>query len=92
MENERMEDIYYTLIGVMQEEFCVPGVENLFAEGGECERLYAQVMEAYEHLRRRLGVEDEDADVETIVNSMMSIERIVAMKMFECGMKFSNKE
>lgn len=87
MDSKQIENIYNTLIGVMNEEHCVPGVENLFAEGSECDRAYSEMLEAYTRLRDRLGVENEDADVEAIINALLKIERLVAIKMFEYGTK-----
>ena len=92
MNEKQIDDIYYTLIGTMQEQFRVPGVENLFAEGGECMNCYSDMHAAYERLCERLGVIDEDEDVEDIINSLMRIERIVSMKMFEYGMKFASND
>ena len=89
MTNEQMEAIYATLVGVMREEFRVPGVENLFTEGSECMNCYSQMLTAYERLCDRLGVVDEDKDVEVIIHSLMTIERKVSIKMFEYGMKFA---
>ena len=89
MNEKQIQDIYFTLTGVMQEQFRVPGVENLFAEGSECMNWYSEMLAAYERLCERLGVLDEDADVEVIIDSLMSIERKVSMKMFEYGMKFA---
>ena len=89
MDTVKIESIYLTLIGQMEEAFCVAGVENLFEEGSECERAYSEMLEAYACLRNRLGVENEDADVEMIINSLLKIERLVAIKMFEYGMNFA---
>lgn len=87
MDHNQIENIYQTLIGVMNEEYCVAGVENLFVEGSECDCAYDQMLEAYARLRNRLGVQNEDADVEMIIHSLMKIERLVAIKMFEYGRK-----
>ena len=38
------------------------------------------------------GVENEDTDVETIISSLMDIERTVSIKMFEYGMRFAMQE
>ncbi len=92
MSNQQIKDIYFTLVGVIRKEYRVPGVENLFAEGSECSNLYSQMLDAYERLCSRLGVVDEDDDVEVIINSMMDIERKVSMKMFEYGMKFAQEK
>ena len=58
MRSQFIYDVYDTLQGEMIVP--VPGVENAFAEGTPCERLYAEATEAYERLRERLGVVDED--------------------------------
>ena len=79
------QDVYETLIGEMEDGFCIPGVENLFIEGSECEIAYDEMLEAYGRLRERLGVLDEDADVETIIGSFLKIQRLVALNMFEYG-------
>ena len=89
MRSEHIENVYYTLTGVLNDECCVPGVENLFAEGGECEHAYSRMLEAYARLRDRLGVAEEDADVEVMINSFLKMECMVAVKMFEYGMKFA---
>ena len=87
MNKKQIEDIYFTLTGTIQEDFRVPGVENLFAEGRECMHRYSEMLAAYERLCDRLGVMDEDEDVEIIIDALMTIERKVSMKMFEYGMK-----
>ena len=89
MTNEQIEAIYATLVGVMREEFRVPGVENLFVEGSDCMNCYSDMLAAYERLCDRLGVIDEDTDVEVIICSLRKIEQQVSRKMFEYGMKFA---
>ena len=89
MEPETINNIYLTLIGELCDEYRMSGVENLFAAGSECDRLYAQIFESYARLRERLGSDDEDEDVEIIINSFMRIEKLVAIRMFEYGRKFS---
>ena len=59
-------------------------IEDEFAEGKECCLLYEGVYKAERNLCERLG-EDEDSDVETILNSMERITRLVSMKMYEYG-------
>ena len=79
------EDIYMTLTGNMQDRYRVPGVEDAFAPGSPCDVLYDQAMDAYERLCQRLGVEDEDADVEIILNNLLQIQDILCQKMFAYG-------
>ncbi|MBE6917704.1 MAG: hypothetical protein E7470_07400 [Ruminococcaceae bacterium] len=89
MDTVKIESIYLTLIGQMEEAFCVAGVENLFEEGRECDCAYNQMLDAYARLRDRLGVENEDADVEQIIDALRKIEKIISMKMLEYGMQFA---
>ena len=89
MDVKNVWDIYNTLLGVQCEEFCVPGVENLFTENSICDCAYNEMLEAYARLRERLGVADEDQDVEIIIHSLTTIEQNVSMKMFEYGTKFA---
>ena len=82
------EEVYQTLVG--QRTLCpgVPGVENAFEQGAYCMERYGDMLDAYQRLRTRLGVVDEDVDVEIIINALMDIERKLSMKMYEYGAKF----
>ena len=91
MTDEQIEAIYDTLTGEMCDAYRVPGVENLFSESGECMACYGRFLEAYGRLCSRLGVEDEDADVEIIVNAFMDMERIISFRMFHYGMIYGAK-
>ncbi len=84
---KQMEDIYLTLQGVTVEP--VAGVENAFASGMPCEGYYREILEAYRRLCLRLGVGEEDQDVETILSASMSITDTLCRKMYEYGEKFS---
>lgn len=61
-------------------------VEDEFAEGKECGELYAKVYAANRRLCRRLETED-DTDVECIVDNMFQITKILALKMYDCGIE-----
>lgn len=61
-------------------------VEDEFAEGKECGELYAKIYAANRRLCRRLKTE-EDTDVESIVNNMFRITKILALKMYDCGVE-----
>ena len=80
------EMVYDSLNGLLIHP--MSSVENAFAEGEFCDLRYSEVYDAYENLRLKLNV-DEDDDVETIISSMMAIQRYIGLKMFEYGMKFS---
>ena len=83
-------EVYMTLNG----QYCpgqgVPGVENAFETGEPCEALYASAYAAYQRICDRLGVRDEDADLETIFQSFLEINHILCIKMFHYGNVFSN--
>ena len=85
MKKYTIEDVYDTLCGEVHGEYAVPGVENAYIDGGECDRLYNEMSQAYERLRDRLGVVDEDMDAEIMINSLLAIQRILCEKMFLYG-------
>ena len=85
MQEYAFEDIYYTLCGEICEDDAVPSVENAYGEGSDCDVLYNEMSQAYARLRNRLGVVDEDADVEVIINNLLGIQRILCEKMFLYG-------
>ena len=73
--------VYESLIGELIDP--IKDVPNAFEPGSYCETRYRQVLEAYERLRGRLGVEDEDPDVEIIIDSLLEIQRKLCMEMFD---------
>ena len=88
---ENTVDIIYDLVNgarIRQPED--PRVENLFATGRECEKLYNDVYEANLRLCQRLGVE-EDADVEIIINSLLRIGELVGKRMYCYGTEYGTK-
>lgn len=84
---EFAEEIYDTMAGNTADAFRYPGVENLFAPGSFCEEKYAEMLRAYWQLCDRLGVE-EDPDGETMINSLLEIQRELAIAMFLQGWQF----
>ena len=83
------EDVYYTLLEETIDAAKVPGVENLFVPGSPCDQNYNRMLWAYEHLCQRLNREGEDADIETIISSLLENQRMIALKMYEYGVKKS---
>ena len=65
-------------------------VENEFADGKLCGRLYEEVYSANCRLCKRLGVE-EDHDVETIISNLLDIGKYECMKMYDYGILFSKE-
>ena len=89
LSNRYIDEVYDTLQGSLTPEYCVPGVKNLFIEGSPCDTAYSQMQEAYIQLLDRLNETDEDADVETIIHSLLSISRILGREMYRCGAEFA---
>jgi len=69
---------------------CV-AITDEFQKGMYCEQKYEQVLEAKQNWERRLGVENEDEDVEMIINNMNDIMRHLALKMYDYGKEASYK-
>ena len=80
---EFAEAVYWSVQGLLEEP--VEGVESAFCDGSVCEAAYEQMLEAYERLRQRLQVENEDADVECIINALQTITKELCLRMFEYG-------
>ena len=73
--------VYESLIGELVDP--IKYVPNAFESGSFCEKKYEEMLEAYARLRDRLGVEDEDADVEIMIDSMLAIQRELCLMMFD---------
>ena len=80
--------VYDTLSGDVHGEYAVPGVEDAFALGSECLQLYDEMREVRDRLQARMGLVDEDEDVERIISILESVQRILGIKMFHYGQKF----
>ena len=81
--------VYYTLSGQLTTWTPLPFVENAFADGQFCTNHYYSMLDAYQRLCARLGITDEDADVEIIIHSLMSIENYLCNRMYDYGAYFA---
>ena len=72
--------VYESLIGERVDP--IKEVSNAFEPGSYCEVLYQEMLDAYDRLRERLGVVDEDSDVEQIIDSLLLIQRELCLEMF----------
>ncbi len=86
-----IDNIYDSLQGVLIPEARIPWVKDLFIPGSPCDCTYAEMLRTYERLRDRLGVRDEDPDVEIIISSLMEIQRILGQEMFRCGVEYARQ-
>ena len=83
------EQVYECLLGQIVSEKALDWVENIYTDGSKYDRNYAAVLAAYGRLCQRLGTDEEDDDVEIIINSMLANEQVVALKMFELGIRYA---
>ena len=83
------EQVCDCLLGQFVTEKTLDWVENIYTDGSEYDRNYAAVLAAYGRLCQRLGTDEEDDDVEIIINSMLANEQVVALKMFELGIRYA---
>lgn len=77
------EMVYESLLGERLSP--VPGIANEFAPGSICDQHYENVQKAYQRLRIKLGIENEDRDIEIMLQELSSIQRILCLKMYRYG-------
>ena len=76
------EKIYLSMLGELTEP--EPGVQNAFAPGQPCAKLYRQIYEARCRLCDRLG-EEENEDLESILDCFFEINRQMCLRMYRLG-------
>ena len=82
------EQVYYSLTGELTAEYPLDWVENLCIPGQPCYEAYKETLEASRRLCQRLGVQNEDPDVECIINALLLREKLLSVKMFSYGRKY----
>ena len=88
MKENIFEAVYDSAQGLLVPECSLSWVTDLFTTGSCCDAAYGRMTEAYDRLRTRLGVEDEDRDVEMILNCQEEIRRALCRELFRCGMVY----
>lgn len=89
---DQIESIYDALTGMRPHLCCGEEVENLFAEGSPCSQLYEEVYNAKVSLMERLGMTDEDEQIELIIDNLLEIGRIQTYAMFHWGWRLAKEE
>lgn len=79
---KKFEQIYETMLGLLEPEACVPGVKNTFADGSFCAERYETMRTAYERLCTRLNVVNEDKDLNICVDSMEAIQKELCRRFY----------
>ena len=88
MEQDNMTWAYQTMAMGMREGYRMPGVEYAFTDGSYCTQKNIQIYEAYARLRKRLGVTEDDDDVEEIIYAFLCIQKEMCYRMYQYGAKF----
>lgn len=58
-------------------------VEDEYAEGKTCQQAYSKILDAYWRVCERLGVGEEDDDLEVIMDNFNLITKCLCMKMYD---------
>lgn len=87
-DSQFVDNVYFALQGETLDS--IPGVENAFADGSVCDRCYKDMLDAYARLLDRLGLENEDKDVEIIINSLRTITDELCYRMFYLGAQLAD--
>ena len=85
MKKALWENVYESMACHAQEPFRFPGVEDAFANESYCMQQYRKMRDAYDRLCDRLGVVDEERDVECIIQCYEEIQRELCRRMFQYG-------
>ena len=88
MEEKLIETVYHTVAGYVIGPEALPGVENAFAPGARCERLYDEL---YDLLATRFDPDDDDDApvLEQILSNMDGIQKELSFRMFRLRMRFA---
>ena len=79
------EQVYATLLKSLETESELPWVTPVFVPGHPCFDAYCDMLAAYDRLRQRLEITEEDADVEAIIDCLLKHGKLLALEMFCCG-------
>lgn len=99
MRESFVRDVYDTVAG-LKVPWCVKiGAENMFEPGKRCMELYNEAKDAYLRVCDRLDISDdidiglppEDVDLNTMMDHMEDICRLVGYEMFRCGVVFAEE-
>ncbi len=73
------DEIYYSLIGELEEGAALPWVGNAFGPGSECEQAYTRMAQARDRVLDKLGAGD-DPDLSQMLTEMETIQRTLCRK------------
>ncbi len=76
------EQVYETMLGLLEPEAEAAGVENAFSDGSICTQEYEKMRDAYDRLCSRLGAANEDTDLNTMVDSLETIQKELCRRFY----------
>ena len=88
MKESFMELVYLTMQGQLLPEYAIADVEDIFVADGIGNELYTKARIAYSNVCKRLGVKDEDSDLNEIIYYMEALADEMAYRMYRYGAKF----
>ncbi len=91
MQESFIELVYLTLQGELIPEYAIEDVEDIFVQDGIGIQLYSKAMDAYARVCKRLGMKDEDPDLDDIIRNMEALEKEIAFRMYRYGAKFGTR-
>jgi len=84
--------VFDSLMGFLRPEYALDWVKPIFVPGHPCYDSHEEMREAYDHLLDRLGLQDEDEDVEIMLSCLSDHTRILALEMFQCGREYQRRQ
>ncbi len=85
---DSFEKIYNSMLGSADSDDALPWVQNAFAEGSHCAREREELQEACLRIREHLGIWDQDADLDIILDCLESIQKELCFRMFDTGIQY----
>ena len=85
------EPIYQTMMGQLRKKSEVPGIENAFETPSDIAQAYRDIRTARENLCARCGLAPDDSDLEKIMDSLLTLEKDIARRMFHYGIQYARQ-
>ena len=86
------EQVYETLLNTLDADYMLPWVDPVFVPENPCYKAYSDMHQIYEKIRIRLGVTDEDLDIEKMIDCLLLHGRLLALEMFRYGILYEKMQ
>lgn len=85
------EEIYEVFAGYREADVDTEWVKCVMAKGTPCADAHNLLWDARVSLCQRLNVDLDDKDISHIMDAVMTIEREMALGMFQCGIEYAQR-